>query len=581
MNRVLRRTIAVSFAVLSTAYAAPLTAQQCDSAFAGWVKQNLDSVTAAHVKVSSILQPLYVPSELGTATARVRDSVAKVCRNVPPPPVTPPPVTPPPTPPTTGNVPSTPPELPRATVDVSWPTPTRTITVAASGNLQVALDSARRGDEIVLPAGSTWTRNIVLNAKPGACTQYVTVRTSAIGSLPPLGSRIDPVLHKPALARIEGPDVTTPIQTALDACGWRLVGLEITVAPTLAPWPATNPQQGLIYMGNPYTVDTLRQGSYMILDRSWVHARASDNLSRCVMLAGAHLAVIGSVLQDCKATNKDSQAIGSWRGCAVCLIENNRLEGAGEVILFGGDVAPNGVVGHDLTIRRNIMTRPMAWQTQGWTVKNLFELKNALRVLVEENIFENHWCCGQQGPSIMLGTLDNPCTWCIVADVTFQWNLINNVSGVFNLVDRYGNAQRMARVKIANNLATNVQPLGGQQPRCYIIQQEIHDLWIERNTCGAPYGYVMIFGPPKTRFTFRANAQATASIYTWWSSGGQGDASFASTLLAPYVIDSNLFVAASASLMPSGNTRVAVTGPIPAGVGVDQAALQARLQGVR
>ena len=54
-----------------------------------------------------------------------------------------------------------------------------------------------------------------------------------------------------------------------------------------------------------------------------------------------------------------------------------------------------------------------------WSVKNIFELKNARNVVVENNIFENHWKESQPGYAIVLTPRNSngACTWCVVEHV--------------------------------------------------------------------------------------------------------------------------------------------------------------------
>ena len=81
-------------------------------------------------------------------------------------------------------------------------------------------------------------------------------------------------------------------------------------------------------------------------------------------------------------------------------IADNFLEAAGENILFGGGGA--AATPADIQISHNHMFKPTTWMkgqagyiggTTGnpFIVKNLFELKNAQRVLIEGNIMENSW----------------------------------------------------------------------------------------------------------------------------------------------------------------------------------------------
>jgi hypothetical protein len=109
-------------------------------------------------------------------------------------------------------------------------------------------------------------------------------------------------------------------------------------------------------------------------------------------------------------------------------IVNNYIEASSENIMFGGaDPTVQGLVPSDIEIRRNHVTRPISWKGK-WLVKNLFELKNAQRVLVEGNVFENNWQDGQGGSAVNLKSTNQNggCPWCGTQDVTFRYNLIRN-----------------------------------------------------------------------------------------------------------------------------------------------------------
>ncbi|HEX6973418.1 MAG TPA: hypothetical protein VF147_03400 [Vicinamibacterales bacterium] len=70
-----------------------------------------------------------------------------------------------------------------------------------------------------------------------------------------------------------------------------------------------------------------------------------------------------------------------------------------------------------------------------WQVKNVFELKNARRVTVEYNIFENNWQEAQPGYAILFTprNQDGACPWCVVEDVTFQYNVVRHTASGINL----------------------------------------------------------------------------------------------------------------------------------------------------
>jgi hypothetical protein len=120
-------------------------------------------------------------------------------------------------------------------------------------------------------------------------------------------------------------------------------------------------------------------------------------------------------------------------------IVNNFLESSGENILFGG--GPATYTPADIEIRGNHIFKPLTWKqgapgfiggTSGkpFIVKNLFELKNAQRVLFEGNILENSWGgFSQTGFAILLTpkNQNNRCSVCKVTDVVIRLNYISHV----------------------------------------------------------------------------------------------------------------------------------------------------------
>ncbi len=137
-----------------------------------------------------------------------------------------------------------PPARPNVILDTTPVTPTgRTITVAAGGNLQTALNSAAPGDVVELAAGATFTGSFVLPKKTGS--GWVWIRTSAYGSLPARGTRVSPN-NANLMAKIVSPNYAPAITFDTAASFYRLSGIEITttVASTLLE------QYGLVAMGN-------------------------------------------------------------------------------------------------------------------------------------------------------------------------------------------------------------------------------------------------------------------------------------------------------------------------------------------
>jgi hypothetical protein len=502
-----------------------------------------------------------------------------------------------------GTVPSAAPELPRLVPSTAWPNVTRTLTVSAGGNLQAALDSARRGDEIVIAAGASFTGNFQAKPKPG--TGAILVRTSMLSSLPPLGTRVDSTFAQ-YMPKLITPNNLGAMIVLPGASGWRFVGLEVTEVPTI-----TVVQYRKFVIGDgsaqPAPFD-------IVLDRIYVHGQPNVNSAGCVALNSGATAIIDSWFVECHGKGVDAQAIGGWNGPGPYLIENNRLEATAENIIFGGaDPGVANLVPSDITIRRNIFSKPLTWGPAGtgagqWTEKNLFELKNARRVWAHSNVLENNWVDGQAGSAIVLSVVNQSggCTWCTIEDVTFEFNHIDNVMAAFNVsaVPQYAGAGGR-RIKIANNLLTRVGAFasGGGQARAFLLQHDIDDLWIEHNTGFGPYSWVAFENTSgtlkKDRFTFRNNIGG-ASTYNWFATQGQGDAANTASLTSPYLVTGNCIVTTTLSTSPSGQKyvpSVAATGLVNpvwpggdyslaagsacSGAGVNFSTLMTKLEGVR
>jgi len=121
-----------------------------------------------------------------------------------------------------------------------------------------------------------------------------------------------------------------------------------------------------------------------------------------------------------------------------------------------------------------------------WLVKNLFELKNARNVVVEHNVFENHWRDAQAGYAIVITPRNsgNTCTWCVVENVRFESNLIRNVAAGFNILgyDSPEITRQTRNVTIANNLVYDVIKSLGGNGWFALIGDEPRDVVIDHNT---------------------------------------------------------------------------------------------------
>src|SRR5262245_11454915 len=410
------------------------------------------------------------------------------------------------------------PELPRVFINTTYAPPTgRTIAVAAGGDFQAAIDQAQPGDVVTLQAGATYTGNFTLPAKTGS--NWIIIRTSAPdNSLPPPGSRITPA-YAGALPKIVTPNSQSAMKALNGSHHFRFIGLEFAMASGVPQ--ATS----LVELGEDET-SLAQMPRDLILDRLYIHGSPAASLRRGVTLNSASTAVIDSYIADCHDEGSDSQAIGGWNGAGPFKIVNNYLEGAGENFILGGaDPSIANLVPSDIEFRRNYCFKPLSWRIgdpsyagRPWGVKNLFELKNAQRVLVDGNIFEHCWTMGQTGYAILftVRNQDGTAPWSVVQDVTFTNNIIRRVGGGFNMHGTDNNFPSMVtrRMRIANNLLEEIdeqrwdgtgiafQINGDDGP---VDKGGIHDLTIEHNTVLHTGPIIATGGSPSQGLIFRNN----------------------------------------------------------------------------
>jgi hypothetical protein len=454
-------------------------------------------------------------------------------------------------------------ELPRESVRSSLsstPAPGKKRLVPAGENLAEKLASASCGDTIELEAGATFSGHFVLPAKNCDDAHWIVIRTSSPdSSLPPEGTRLTPCyagvsslpgrpdLHctstKNTLAKIEfnGKGGSGPLHLAAGANHYRLIGLEVTRADSQAS------VQNLIEPEGP--VD------HLIFDRMWFHGTAQDETVRGVLLSAArHVAVVDSFFTDfhCVARSgscTDSQAISGGLGdqpMGPYKIANNFLEAAGESILLGGGRATQTPM--DIEVRHNYMFRPTTWRLgdahfvggrdgHAFIVKNVFELKNAQRVLVEGNVMENVWGgFTQTGFAILLTpkNQNNKCPLCRVNDVTIRYNKVAHMASGMQLAnalsDMGGTATDGGRYSIHDLL---FEDIGGANYGGYGAFAQIaaggfplHDIKLDHITAFPPRA-VFILGvrrslPPIPNFVF-SNSIIGTGEETVGSTGGGAD----------------------------------------------------------
>jgi len=232
----------------------------------------------------------------------------------------------------------------------------KSIAVSAGQDLQAAINSANPGDEIVLQAGATWHGSYTLPNK-GQTTSWITIRSSAVGSLPGPGTRVSPT-DAANMPTIMAPGSVVAFYLAPQANHYRLIGLEITET------PKEPINYGLIMGGDPNDTNAADLPSYITVDRCYIHGQVLGHIKFGWQLNGSYLALIDSYVTEFHGLGQDTQAITGYMGTGPFKISNNFLEGAGENIIFGGayDAIPNTTAA-DVTFTGNYLYKPDTWRT--------------------------------------------------------------------------------------------------------------------------------------------------------------------------------------------------------------------------
>lgn len=318
-------------------------------------------------------------------------------------------------------------ELPRVVPASRDPYPGKTCSVTVPDGLTIASDitsalaAARGGSVVCVMAGGTY--NIYrYPSRAAGDTGWVVLRTT--GALPPEGSRITPA-SVPALATVRTVNADCAAQTTPGTHGYYTAGIRFTTTGTITyqilclGW--SGPEQ-----------DTMAEVPQRFVFSRVIVDGASTQIQRCISLNSGSTAIVDSWLMNCHIKGFEGQGIGSWNSPGSWLIRNNYIENAGINILIGGSTPSiAGLRTMDVTVQRNHIIKPLAWGPPGtglgpWTEKNLLEMKNAGRVLIEGNVLENSWTDAQTGFGVLFKSSNDQgnCDWCQTTDITYRRNML-------------------------------------------------------------------------------------------------------------------------------------------------------------
>jgi hypothetical protein len=349
------------------------------------------------------------------------------------------------------------PELPRRYLDTAYIPFPCTIIVPADGNVQAAINRAKPGDTICLAAGARFNGHFVLRAKPES-DRWITIRTARTDvEFRPPHVRVSPQ-DAPLMSALVTPDTEPALATESNAHHYRLIGLEFTGS--LLDHNQT--LYSIVQLGLQERTESELPHD-IIIDRCYLHGLPEANVRRDLSMNATRVAVVDSYLSEAHDLNSDSQAIECWNGPGPFKIVNNYLEGAGENVMFGG-ARPSirGLVPSDIELRHNYFFKPLRWKQRigdnRWVVKNLLELKNARRVQLDGNLFENCWPSGQDGTAILLNGVDGALS--VIEDVTIANNVVSETAeGITGTANAAGPQLRPTNtIVIRNNLFNKIRP---------------------------------------------------------------------------------------------------------------------------
>lgn len=412
-------------------------------------------------------------------------------------------------------------ELPRVVPAHRDPYPGRPCSVTVppgltlASNIAGAISSVRGGAVVCLPEAVTFGASN-LPARAVGDTGYIVLRTDT--PLPPEGVRIRPSTATRFAKIIVTVGGASALTTTPGTYGYFVRGIEITHGPGVT---LTN---RLVALGDVGAIQDVMSEvpQRLILSQVWIHGTATSEIQTCVYLNSGSTVLVDSWLSDCHGKGYDSQAIGSTNGPGPHLIRNNYLEGVGENVMYGG-ATPSipGLVAADITFSRNHVYTPIAWKGV-WTKKNLFELKNAVRVLIEDNVFDGSWTDGQIGPALVFKSINDlgNCNWCRTTDVTVRRSLVRNAAGgiVFSGAENYnpiGTVDSVAKRFLIQDVVfegLNVAPYTGGG-RAIQITGGASDIVFERTVIAGNIANGMVLDNIRT-------SPRTAFRNSVWSHGG-------------------------------------------------------------
>jgi hypothetical protein len=168
---------------------------------------------------------------------------------------------------------------------------------------------------------------------------------------------------------------------------------------------------------------------------------------------------------------------------------------------------------------------PASWGTR-WVVKNLLELKNAQRVIIDGNVFEQLWPAAQQGYAILFTPRndDGTAPWTIVREVTFSNNILRHTSGGIVILgdDDLQPSQQTRGITIRNNLVYDLSDAWGGTSHFLVLTRSPREIKLDHNSIFHDGMVVLVGDGPVSGFEFTNNVMPHNEYGIFGSSAGTG-----------------------------------------------------------
>jgi len=427
------------------------------------------------------------------------------------------------------------------------------VNLPAGGDLQAALSAAQPGDTINLAAGATYTGNFRLAPNPGPA--WITIQSSALGSLPGAGTRVSPD-QAGAMPKIVTPNSGAALQLSTGTNFYRFIGIEFFAAPGIYI-------QDVIQVGIGAEPSTDQLPHDVDFDRVYVHTDASAGGKRGIALNGGATTVENSYVSGFWSTWQDTQALCGWNGPGPYTITNNYLEAGTEIVAFGGAVPSiPGVIPSDILIQGNLFFKPLSWMPGSasyagipvW-VKNDIELKNGQNITIDSNDFENNWKGADQRGYFLLfnvRTESHQVPWAVVNNVKVTNNIFRHSAAGIDITghddDGAGSASNFL---VQNNVWDDINGNWGSDGRWFQLTTGANNVTIDHNTVFQT-GFILGFDVGQ-----EYNVNATNNIVLRGGEITGNGAGFGFSALNAYdiggVFASNVVVGADPNIYPAGN----------------------------